>query len=108
MGGVSPQRRGGGRRKTPTAKHIATEDLSTTSVVVARFWQGAYDELVRMEEQLLSQLEEMLPMLSPAARREAELTNLPMIADHLQTFKYRRAHWQERVSQLNGQKTHRP
>jgi hypothetical protein len=46
-------------------------------------------------------------MLSPAARREAELTNLPMIAEHLQTFKYRRAHWQERVSQLSGQKAHR-
>lgn len=107
MGGVSQPRRGGGRRKTPTAKHIATEDLSTTSVVVARFWQSAYDELVRMEEQLLNQLEEMLPRLSPAARREAELTNLPMIADHLQTFKYRRAHWEQRVSQLNGQKTHR-
>jgi hypothetical protein len=104
MDGVSPQRRGGGRRRSPTEKHIATEDLSTTSLVVARFWQGAYDELVRMEEQLLSQLEEMLPMLSPAARREAELTNVPMIAEHLQTFKYRRAHWQERVAQLNGQK----
>lgn len=103
MDGVSQQRRGGGRR-SPTAKHIATEDLSTTSLVVARFWQGAYDELVRMEEQLLNQLEEMLPMLSPAARREAELTNVPMIAEHLQTFKYRRAHWQERVTQLNGHK----
>jgi hypothetical protein len=107
MGAVGQQRRGGGRRRTPTAKHIATEDLATTSVVVARFWQGAYDELVRMEEQLLDQLESMLPMLSPAARREAELTNLPMIAEHLQTFKYRRAHWQERVSQLSGQKAHR-
>jgi hypothetical protein len=104
MDAVSQQRRGGGRRRSPTAKHIATEDLSTTSLVVARFWQGAYDELVRMEEQLLSQLEEMLPMLSPAARREAELTNVPMIAEHLQTFKYRRAHWQERVTQLNGHK----
>ena len=103
MDAVSQQRRGGGRR-SPTAKHIATEDLTTTSLVVARFWQGAYDELVRMEEQLLNQLEEMLPMLSPAARREAELTNVPMIAEHLQTFKYRRAHWQERVAQLNGQK----
>ena len=102
MGAVSRPHRGGGRRKTPTAMHIESEDLGTTSVEVARFWQSAYEELVRMEEQLLNQLEEMLPMLSPAARREAELTNVPMIAEHLQTFKYRRAHWQQRVAQLNG------
>jgi hypothetical protein len=72
------------------------------SVEVARFWQEAYDELVSMEEKLLAQLESMLPRLSPAARREAELTNVPMINDHLQTFKYRRAHWKQRVEALNG------
>jgi hypothetical protein len=81
---------------------MESEDLTTRSVEVARFWHSAYDELVRMEEQLLSQLEQMLPKLSHAARREAELTNLPMINEHLQTFKYRRAHWHERVESLNG------
>jgi hypothetical protein len=75
------------------------------SLEVARFWQEAYDELVRMEEKLLGQLESMLPRLSPAARREAELTNLPMINDHLQTFRYRRAHWRQRVDALNGHKS---
>src|SRR3977135_3242411 len=103
MDAVSQQRRGGGRR-SPTAKHIATADLTTTWLVASRFCQGSSVEIGRMEEQLLNQLEERLPMLSPAARREAELTNVPMIAEHLQTFKYRRAHWQERVAQLNGQK----
>lgn len=49
----------------------------------------------------------MLPKLSHAARREAELTNLPMINEHLQTFKYRRAHWSERVESLNGQGSRR-
>jgi len=60
-----------------------------------------------MEEQLLSQLEAMLPKLSHTARREAELANLPMINEHLQTFKYRRAHWSERVESLNGQSSRR-
>jgi hypothetical protein len=82
---------------------MESEDLTTRSVEVARFWQSAYDELVRMEEELLQQLEEMLPRLSHAARREAELTNLPMINSHLQMFKYRRAHWHERMEQLDGQ-----
>jgi hypothetical protein len=49
----------------------------------------------------------MLPKLSRAARREAELTNLPMINEHLQTFKYRRAHWHERVESLNGHASRR-
>ena len=100
---VVPQtRRGGGCRKPSALKHMESEDLTTQSVEVARFWHSAYDELVRMEEQLLGQLESMRPKLSRAARREAELTNLPMINEHLQTFKYRRAHWNERVESLNG------
>jgi hypothetical protein len=66
---------------------MESEDLSALSIEVARSWHSAYDELVRMEEHLLSQLEAMLPKLSPAARRDAELTNLPMINEHLQTFK---------------------
>jgi hypothetical protein len=86
---------------------MESEDLTTRSVEVAHFWKAAYDELVAMEERLLRQLEGMLPKLSPAARREAELTNLPMINEHLQTFKYRRAHWYQRVEELGGQGTHR-
>lgn len=104
---VSPQRRGGGRKEPSALKHAVSEDLMTLSVEAARFWQDAYDELVRMEEQLLSQLEKMLPKLSHAARLEAELTNLPMINDHLRRFRYRRAHWNTRVQALSGQKSRR-
>jgi hypothetical protein len=104
---MSQPRGGGGRRKSSALKHMESEDLSTRSVEVARFWHSAYTELVTMEEQLLGQLEHMLPNLSRAARREAELTNLPMINKHLQTFKYRRAHWRERVESLKGQESSR-
>ena len=104
---VNQPRRGGGRKRPSALKHMDSEDLATNSVDVARFWQEAYDELVKMEEQLLAQLEWMLPKLSPAARREAELTNLPMINDHLQTFRYRRAHWHSRLEQLNGHSSRR-
>lgn len=99
---VTEARRGGGRKKPSALAHSESEDLATISVEVARFWQGAYDELVTMEEKLLAQLEAMLPRLSPAAKREAELTNLPMINEHLQLFRYRRAHWKQRVEALNG------
>ena len=104
---VTQQRRGGGRKRPSALKHMESEDLTTVSVAVARFWQEAYDELVTMEEKLLAQLEQMLPKLSPPARREAELTNLPMINDHLQMFRYRRAHWHVRLEQLNGHTSRR-
>jgi hypothetical protein len=104
---VTQPRRGGGRKRPSALKHMESEDLTTKSLDVARFWQEAYDELVKMEEQLLAQLERLMPKLSPAARREAELTNLPMINDHLQTFRYRRAHWHSRVEQLNGHASRR-
>src|SRR3981081_3111900 len=102
---VTQPRRGGGRKKPSALAHYKSEDLATMSIEVARFWHEAYDELVNMEERLLGQLEGMLPKLSPAAKREAELTNLPMINDHLQTFRYRRAHWKQRVESLAGQRT---
>ena len=56
---MSQQRRNGSRTKPKrtTLKHIESEDLTTRSAEVARFWKGAYDELVKMEEQLLGQLE---------------------------------------------------
>ena len=69
---------------------------------MARLWVRAYKELVIFEEGVLGRLNEMLPTLSPAARQEAELTNLPMIVQHLQTFRYRRAHWRKRLQELDG------
>jgi hypothetical protein len=65
-------------------------------------WETTYRELIEMEESLLERIHELLPSLSPAARQEAELSNLPVIVQHLQQFKYRRAYWMQRVAQLNG------
>lgn len=82
--------------------HLDSEDPDTSSAEVARVWERAYAELVRFEEQILARLTELLPTLSDDARLEAELTNLPMIVQHLETFRYRRAHWRQRVQELNG------
>lgn len=81
---------------------LAHEDPETTSVEVARTWHRAYSELVDFEEKVLGRLQDLLPTLGPAARQEAELTNLPMIVDHLKMFRYRRAHWRERLQELDG------
>ena len=95
----------GGREASQSAvsylkRHLESEDPTTTSVEVAEFWDRAYAELVDFEEKVLARLNELLPTLSTEARHEAELTNLPMIVQHLQGFRYRRAHWRKRLEEL--------
>lgn len=82
--------------------NLVAEDPDTTSIDTARVWDRAYTELVDFEETVLARLEDLLPTLSTAARQEAERTNLPMIVDHLKTFRYRRAHWRKRLAELDG------
>ena len=60
----------------------------------------AYSELVDFETRLLNRVRRRLPALSEAARHEAELTNVPMIVEHLQTFKYRLSFWRRRRMEL--------
>ena len=83
--------------------HLDHEDPDTRSHDVAKVWAIAYTELVDFEETLLNQVTERLESLSEGARHEAELTNVPMMVDHLQTFKYRKAFWRQRLSELNGE-----
>jgi hypothetical protein len=56
-------------------------------------WETAYAELVDFEQKLMNRVHKRIPSLSEAARHEAELTDVPMIVEHLQTFKYRPAFW---------------
>ena len=83
-------------------RHLETENPATNSLEVARGWDDIYRELIEAEEELLGRLRETLPRLSEGARREAELTDLPMIVQYLQMFKYRRGFWHQRVLELTG------
>ena len=82
------------------AAHLQREDTETASVEIARTWETAYSELVEFETKLLDRVLKRLPALSEAARHEAELTNVPMIVEHLQTFKYRLSFWRRRRTEL--------
>jgi len=82
------------------AAHVQREDTETASVEIARTWETAYAELVVFETKLLDRVRKRLPALSEAARHEAELTNIPMIVEHLQTFKYRLSFWRRRRTEL--------
>ncbi|HET9410501.1 MAG TPA: hypothetical protein VFO75_01335 [Candidatus Dormibacteraeota bacterium] len=83
--------------------HVEREDPETASVEIARTWETAYSELVDFESRLLDRVRKRMPTLSEAARHEAELTNLPMIVEHLQTFKYRLSFWRRRRLELEQQ-----
>jgi hypothetical protein len=107
---MSPRRREGATRRSSNAvaeaiDHVAThvrrEDTETASVEIARTWETAYAELVDFETKLLDRVRKRLPALSEAARHEAELTNIPMIVEHLQTFKYRLSFWRRRRMELD-------
>jgi len=105
---MSPRGRDGAtRRSSPTGDaidqvvaHVRREDTETASVEIARTWETAYSELVDFESKLLDRVRKRLPALSEAARHEAELTNVPMIVEHLQTFKYRLSFWRRRRIEL--------
>lgn len=105
---MSPRRREGAtRRSNPitdaadrVVAHVQHEDPETASLEIARTWETAYSELVDFESKLLSRVRKRLPVLSEAARHEAELTNVPMIVEHLQTFKYRLSFWRQRRIEL--------
>jgi len=105
---MSPPRRDGTTRRSHSvaeaidrvAAHVQREDTETPSVEIARTWETAYSELVDFETRLLNRVRKGLPALSEAARHEAELTNIPMIVEHLQTFKYRLSFWRRRRVEL--------
>jgi hypothetical protein len=105
---MGPRRREGATRPSSSvaeaidrvAAHVRREDTETASVEIARTWETAYAELVDFETKLLNRVRKGLPALSEAARHEAELTNIPMIVEHLQTFKYRLSFWRRRRKEL--------
>jgi len=105
---MSPRQREGAtrRRNSVTAasdhvvEHVRREDPETASLEIARTWETAYSELVDFESKLLNRVRKRMPLLSAAARHEAELTNVPMIVEHLQTFKYRLQFWRRRRIEL--------
>jgi hypothetical protein len=93
--------RNGARERGPLA-HLESEDLNTNSPEIARLWENTYTELIELERKVLDRVQGLLPSMSEAARREAEMTNVPMMVQHLQTFTYRRAWWRRRREELDG------
>ena len=73
----------------------------------AEYWSQVYTEILSMEEKVLARIHELMATQSDTARREVELTNVPVVVAQAERFRQRLGYWTERVEtlKLNGNAT---
>jgi hypothetical protein len=76
------------------------EDPRTDSLRVARHWVDAYRQLVELEQGLFDDLASRIPDMNRDAIREAEQTNVPLIASQIERFRFRLEFWLQRKRDL--------
>lgn len=72
-------------------------DPITTSLEQALFWKNIYTEILAMEEAVLARIYLLMEGQSPQARREVELTNVPVVVAQVERFRWRLGIWDDRV-----------
>ena len=72
-------------------------DPANASLEQALFWRGIYSEILEMEESVLARIRQLMAQQSPQARREVELTNVPVVVSQVERFRYRWEIWDSRV-----------
>ena len=77
-------------------------DIETSSREQAVFWRDTYREILTMEESVMVRVLELMAAQSPAARREVELSNVPVISAQVERFRSRLGHWEARLKHLDG------
>lgn len=77
-------------------------DLATATLEQARFWRNVYTEILAMEEQVLARIQHLMADQSPQARREVELTNVPVVVAQAERFRSRLGFWESACRRLDG------
>ena len=72
------------------------------TVEQAIYWRQIYREILTMEESVLARIRELMVKQSAQARREVELTNVPVVVAQAERFRQRLGYWDARVRELNG------
>jgi hypothetical protein len=75
-------------------------DPKTASLEQALYWRQIYREILRMEEKVMARIQDLMSKQSPEARREVELTNVPVVAAQAERFRQRLGFWTARVQEL--------
>jgi len=68
----------------------------------ALYWRQIYTEILEMEEKVLKRIRQLMAAQSHEARREVELTNVPVVVAQAERFRQRLGYWEARVHELNG------
>lgn len=71
----------------------------------ALHWKQIYTEILAMEEKVLNRIRQLMAKQSDEARREVELTNVPVVVAQAERFRQRLGYWEARVDELNGAST---
>jgi hypothetical protein len=66
----------------------------------AVYWSHVYTEILAMEEKVLARIRELMLTQSKTARREVELTNVPVVVAQAERFRQRLGYWDARVEAL--------
>jgi hypothetical protein len=83
---------------------IRGEDPDSDSLAEARHWVLVYRHLVKLEQELFDLLARMIPSMPQEAQREAEETNLPLLASQVERYRHRLDYWVMREQKLSGKK----
>lgn len=66
----------------------------------ALYWTQIYAEILVMEESVLDRIHKLMNRQSIEARREVELTNVPVVVAQAERFRRRHGYWSARVLEL--------
>lgn len=80
---------------------IDGEDPESASLRDAQRWVAVYRHLVNLEQELFDVMARMIPSMPPDAQKEAETTNLPLIASQVERFRHRLDFWTRRRDELD-------
>jgi hypothetical protein len=83
----------------------AEQDIDSSSLEQAVFWREKYQEILAMEEGVMARVRELMAAQSETVRREAELSNVPVIAAQLERFRSRLGYWEARLRLLRAHAT---
>jgi hypothetical protein len=67
---------------------------ATATLEQALFWRNIYSEILTMEEAVLARIKQLMVDQSPQARREVELTNVPVVVAQAERFRSRLGFWE--------------
>jgi hypothetical protein len=81
---------------------IRGENPESDSLEEARRWVSVYSHLLKLEQDLLDVLAGMIPTMPNEAQKEAEQTNLPVLASQVERFRHRLEFWSKRRAELES------